>query len=284
MRRFSVLVQRAERAIAQANQPVRSGPLWGFETPQAVREGLSYNELKGFRSAHNSLTDEEFEELVGVIAGEPMTRRQLQEIAQEKRALALEPENEEDGPGLGPDAVEEIVARIGGQVRDIVAQLPVRSESVLEIVGEDLRGLEKRLGAYPGNTARMQGKFERLRELQERGASRTPFGTFRSAAITPEMGAIAVIAPLRSSSNASGGSPRETDASPWLTPEPSSTDCRCCAAPLTAPAEPGDNDGCGPGTPCGQTADLSKRDNPEMQKGVRTGMGGRTGPWLVEVV
>ena len=60
-----------------------------------------------------------------------MTRRQLQEIAQEKRALALEPENEEDGlegggPGLGPDAVEEIVARIGGQVRDIVAQLPVR--------------------------------------------------------------------------------------------------------------------------------------------------------------
>ena len=204
MRRFSVLVQRAERAIAQANQPVRSGPLWGFETPQAVREGLIYNELKGFRSAHNSLTDEEFEELAGDDTDEPMTRRQLQEIAQEKRALALEPENEEDGlerggPGLGPDAVEEIVARIGGQVRDIVAQLPVRSGPVLEIVGEDLRGLEKRLGAYPGNTARMQGKFERLRELQERGASRTPLGTFRSAAITPEMGAIAVIAPIRSS-------------------------------------------------------------------------------------
>ena len=75
MRRFSVLVQRAERAIAQANQPVRSGPLWGFETPQAVREGLSYNELKGFRSAHNSLTDEEFEELAGDDTDEPMTRR-----------------------------------------------------------------------------------------------------------------------------------------------------------------------------------------------------------------
>ena len=28
-------VQRAERAIAQANQPVRNGPLWGFETLQA---------------------------------------------------------------------------------------------------------------------------------------------------------------------------------------------------------------------------------------------------------
>ena len=36
-----------------------------------MREGLSYNELKGFRSAHNSLTDEEFEELAGDDTGEP---------------------------------------------------------------------------------------------------------------------------------------------------------------------------------------------------------------------
>ncbi len=83
----------AERAIAQANQPVRNGPLWGSETPQAVREGLSYNEFRGFRSAHNSLTDEEFEVLANDDTGEPMTRRQLQEIAQEKRTLALEPED-----------------------------------------------------------------------------------------------------------------------------------------------------------------------------------------------
>ena len=40
---------------------------------------------------------------------------------------------------------------------------------VLEIVQEDLRGLEKRLAAYPGNTVRMQAKFERLREMRERG-------------------------------------------------------------------------------------------------------------------
>ena len=73
------------------------------------------------------------------------------------------------GGGQGPDAVEEIVARIGGQVRGIVAQLPDRSDRVLEIVQEDLRGLEKRLAAYPGNTARMQAKFERLREMHERG-------------------------------------------------------------------------------------------------------------------
>ena len=61
-----------------------------------MREGLSYNEVKGFRSAHNRLTDEEFEELASDDTDEPMTREQLQEIAQEKRALALalEPENE----------------------------------------------------------------------------------------------------------------------------------------------------------------------------------------------
>ena len=157
-----------------------------------MREGLSYNELRGFRSAHNSLTDEEFEELAGDDTGEPMTRRQLREIAQEKRALAMEPENEaseneasenevsenevsenqasertpgflsaeEDGlegggSGPGPDAFEEIVARIGGQVRDIVAQLPDQPVRVLGIVQEDLRGLEYRLAAYPGNTVGM---------------------------------------------------------------------------------------------------------------------------------
>ena len=87
----AVMVQRV---IAQANQPIRNGPLWGFETPQVVREGLSYNELRGFRSVHNSLTDEEFEELAGNDTDGPMTRSQLQEISQEKRALALEPENE----------------------------------------------------------------------------------------------------------------------------------------------------------------------------------------------
>ena len=149
-----------------------------------MREGLSYNDLRGFRSTHNSLTDEEFEELTNDDTGEPMTRRQLREIAREKRALAMEPENEvsernpgvlsaeEDGlegGGSGPDAFEEIVARIGGQVRDIMAQLPDRPNRVLEIVQEDLRGLEKRLVGYPGNTVRMQAKFERLREMWERG-------------------------------------------------------------------------------------------------------------------
>ena len=120
-----------------------------------MREGLSYNELKGFRSTHNSLSGEEFEELAGDDTGEPMTRRQLREIAQEKQGLAMEPGNEasenevsenaasernpgflsaeEDGlegggSGPGPDPVEEIVARIGGQVRDIVAQLPDRPD------------------------------------------------------------------------------------------------------------------------------------------------------------
>ena len=52
-----------------------SGPLRGFETPQAVGEGLSYNEPKGFRSVHNSLTDEEFEQLANYDTDEPMNRK-----------------------------------------------------------------------------------------------------------------------------------------------------------------------------------------------------------------
>ena len=108
-----------------------------------MREGGSYNELKGFRSAHNSLTDEEFEELAGDDTGEPMTRRQLREIAREKRARARDSENEasenqaaeEDGlegggSRPGPDVGEEIAAGIGGQVRGIVAQLPGRPDRV----------------------------------------------------------------------------------------------------------------------------------------------------------
>ena len=111
-----------------------------------MREGLSYNEFRGFRSAHNSLTDEEFEELANDDTGEPMPRRQLQEIAQVKRTLALEPEDEEDGlegggPGPGPDAVAEIVARIGGQVRGIVAQLPDRPDRVWGSSGRTSRAL-----------------------------------------------------------------------------------------------------------------------------------------------
>ena len=38
----AALVERAERAIARANQPVRNGLLWGFETLQACgRAGVT---------------------------------------------------------------------------------------------------------------------------------------------------------------------------------------------------------------------------------------------------
>ena len=72
-----------------------------------MREGLSYNELRGFRSTHNSLTGEEFEELAGDDTGEPMTRRQLREIAQEKRALAMEPGNEASENEVSENAASE---------------------------------------------------------------------------------------------------------------------------------------------------------------------------------
>ena len=71
------------------------------------------------------------------------------------------------------------------------------------------------------------------------------------------------------STPATGQSPRHHPkaipaASPWLTPEPSPTDSRRCAAPPDCAREPGDNDGCGPAPPCGQTAD---RSNVKILKG-----------------
>ncbi len=62
------------------------------------------------------------------------------------------------------------------------------------------------------------------------------------------------------------GIDRETVVSPWLTTVPSPTDSRRCAAPRTAPAGPGDNDGCGPASPGAQTAEQSKRENPERPR------------------
>ena len=46
------------------------------------------------------------------------------------------------------------------------------------------------------------------------------------------------------------------------TAEPSPTDSWRCAALRTAPAAPRGNDGCGPASPCGQTAERSERESP----------------------
>lgn len=102
VRRFSVLVQRAERAIAQANPPISASE----NAAQAVNtrwdddgdvplvaetngmDGLKRSDLNNYRAAHNSLSDEEFEELVAEDTDDPMTRKQLKDLAREKREEA----------------------------------------------------------------------------------------------------------------------------------------------------------------------------------------------------
>ena len=102
VRRFSVLVQRAERAIAQAHPPMsneESGTLSGqakngeYESGDYLNGGggaehqppLTPTEIKEFRAAHNRLSDEEFEALANEDTDDPLTRARLKEIDKEKK-------------------------------------------------------------------------------------------------------------------------------------------------------------------------------------------------------
>lgn len=101
VRRFSVLVQRAERAIAQVNPPLAPeesvrlrGNSVAAEEARAEREallaeraasGLTDRDLSNYRYAHSHLSDEEFETLASEDTDDPMTRRQLIEIGRERR-------------------------------------------------------------------------------------------------------------------------------------------------------------------------------------------------------
>ena len=177
VRQFSVLVQRAERAIAKANPPFtpqevnRIGNAAQGKNVQHVPQHaeLPYPQLAVFRQAHAHITDEEFAAIVskGEADDTPLTRQQLIDLGREKRQPHLgSGERNED---LDPDWVEGAINMIGEQVRDMVALLPAKSDRILDIVREDLGKLEKRLVAYPRNSARMEAKFLHLREMQERG-------------------------------------------------------------------------------------------------------------------
>ena len=176
VRQFSVLVQRAERAIERANPPMTPEER-GFAAA-AARRGEVVPEptipsvlMNNIRKAHSHLTDEEFESIVK--AGEanevPLTRRELIDYGREKRATENGHAPREDADGFDPDGIEDSIDLLGDQVRDLIAQLPDKSGRVLDIVKEELQRIEKRLLAYPRNSARMEAKFERLREMQERG-------------------------------------------------------------------------------------------------------------------
>ena len=99
VRRFSVLVQRAERAIAQANPPSAltdraknaNAVRWHNAEPlnaPLTQEGVGPNLLTNVRKAHLGITDEEFETIVATEDDEdapPVTRQQFIDYALEKR-------------------------------------------------------------------------------------------------------------------------------------------------------------------------------------------------------
>ena len=96
VRQFSILVARAERAIAQAN-PTPMSPaershlgtaMLRGELPSPQKgEGMTDQERWKIRQAHNPLTDEEFESVVkeGADTNTPLTRQQLIDYGREKR-------------------------------------------------------------------------------------------------------------------------------------------------------------------------------------------------------
>ena len=111
VRRFSILVQRAERAIAQANPPQKAGrpptertgtglpeepgeirtPVSEFPgateiiTPAPEPPAATAREISRFRAAHEYISDDEFEKLANTDTDEPMTRQGLIEIGRERR-------------------------------------------------------------------------------------------------------------------------------------------------------------------------------------------------------
>ena len=113
VRRFSVLVQRAERAIAQAHPPMtpsdrgqlandkkhsKSSELLSRaerDRKELESAGLTSKTLENMRDAHSRLTDEEFEVLAGADTDEPMTRQQLRDLAREKRREEEKAQREE---------------------------------------------------------------------------------------------------------------------------------------------------------------------------------------------
>ena len=76
VRQFSVLVQRAERAIAKANPPRPRGGDRQSTSGDRLTPNES-NERSRFRAAHDNLPDAEFEALAQEPTLEPMTRQGL---------------------------------------------------------------------------------------------------------------------------------------------------------------------------------------------------------------
>ena len=149
----SHLIQRAERAIAFANEPVlqmvekrfKDGRT-GFQKIPAfpAREGISKAAISNFRDAHILISDEEFEAAcaASVKEGTPLTRQFFRELSQMKRNPIPKPPS-------------------------IIAPLPVVEPSPAEIQ-ERLESAEKRRQQAERELARERERSDRLEREQER--------------------------------------------------------------------------------------------------------------------
>ena len=95
----SLLVQDAERAIAQANPP-RQGKRTDVVTPGndvEARLPISQEKLRRIRQAHDNLNDENYEELKAnaVENEEPLSRKGLLEVSKRKKQVETRQKRDE---------------------------------------------------------------------------------------------------------------------------------------------------------------------------------------------
>jgi len=72
-----------------------------------------------------------------------------------------------------PEHVSRLTEQVVEQIRETIAQAPEKTERISEIVGEELKGMRKRLKVFPEKSKKIEPKFDRLETLTNRGV--TPY-------------------------------------------------------------------------------------------------------------
>jgi len=67
------------------------------------------------------------------------------------------------------EVAEQLTKRVQGQIEDAISKAPERADRIADIVGEEMRSLEKRLEIFPEKSQKIQPKFEKFQALLERG-------------------------------------------------------------------------------------------------------------------
>lgn len=110
VKRASIMVQRAERAIAKANPP-QPGKRTDLEPVAPGAIGLPTDTLSKMRTAHNAFTDDEFEQRVRQTLvnpeAPPMTRSMLSNEAREKKCKDAGAERQHAADELRAEALAQ---------------------------------------------------------------------------------------------------------------------------------------------------------------------------------